>query len=85
MGECYQSCLWKSSFAAAERLNGRTAHHVVLAEEEAEGLHDFADLAGLGDEFLAGALAFLVPVPGVLEGLNPAGSALRGNVDFLTF
>src|SRR6185312_5332861 len=66
---------WRTTWGSPEVISS-LGHHVVAAEKGVEGLHHVGDLAGL---FSDGVLAFPgldVPLPGVLEGVNPAdGSA----------
>ena len=58
--------------------HGEVGHHVVHAEKSFERLHDFADFAGLQNQFFINALAFLIPGPSVLESadLTRSGSSV---------
>ena len=59
--------------------HGKVGHHVVLAEELAQGGEEAADLVGAaGDHVLEGGLGLPAPVPGVLEGGDLGGGFLAG-------
>ena len=59
--------------------HGEVGHHVVLAEELAQGGEEAADLVGsASDHVLVGGLGLPAPVPGVLEGGDLGGGFLAG-------
>jgi hypothetical protein len=64
-----------AEFNQARTHHGEVSHHVVHAEKSFERLHDFADFAGLQNQFFINALAFLIPRPCVLKGANLAGGS----------
>ena len=60
--------------------HGEVGHHVILAEEQPEGLHEGLQLfiAAGADKLRIGHLRLGAPLPGILEGGNLGGGPLAG-------